>query len=40
MLLAPTLFTALASILVGVLAGTRISPLAWTHFIINPEFGL
>ncbi|MEX1214808.1 proton-conducting transporter membrane subunit [Saccharospirillum sp.] len=40
MLLAPTLFTALASILVGVLAGTPISPLAWTHFIVNPEFGL
>lgn len=37
-LLLPTLFTALLSVLVGVLAGTDISPLAWAQLIIDREF--
>ena len=37
-LLVPTLFTASLSVLVGVLAGTDISPLAWAQLIVDREF--
>ena len=40
MLLLPTLFTAVVSILVGVLAGTSISPLAWAKLVVDLEFSL
>ncbi|MBC53394.1 MAG: proton-conducting membrane transporter [Gammaproteobacteria bacterium] len=40
MLLLPPLITALLSILVGVFAGTIFSPLGWSQFIVNREFGL
>lgn len=40
MLLLPPLVTALLSILVGVFAGTIFSPLGWSQFIVNREFGL
>ena len=40
MLLLPVLFTALLSLLVGILAGTDISPLAWARLIVAREFGL
>lgn len=40
MLLLPVLFTAGLSILVGVLAGTDISPLNWAQLIVNREFNL
>jgi multicomponent Na+:H+ antiporter subunit D len=38
MLLVPTLFTALISILVGVFAGSILSPLGWSEFIVFREF--
>lgn len=38
MLLVPALFTALLSILVGIFAGTILSPLGWSEFIISTEF--
>jgi multicomponent Na+:H+ antiporter subunit D len=40
MLLLPPLITASLSILVGVFAGTIFSPLGWSQFIVNREFGL
>jgi len=39
MLLVPTLFTALLSLLAGIFAGTDISPLAWARLIVAREFG-
>jgi len=38
MLLLPALFTALISILVGVFAGSILSPLGWSEFIVSREF--
>ncbi len=38
MLLAPALFTALLSLLVGLLAGSAISPLGWSQLIVEREF--
>jgi multicomponent Na+:H+ antiporter subunit D len=40
MLLAPVLFTATLALLAGVLAGSELSPLAWSQLIINRRFGL
>lgn len=40
MLLAPVLFTAALALLVGIFAGTTLSPLSWSQLIINREFGL
>lgn len=40
MLLLPALFTALLSLLFGVLAGSALSPLGWSEFIVRREFGL
>lgn len=40
MLLIPTLVTALLSLLVGLLAGSPISPLGWSQLIVRREFGL
>lgn len=40
MLLAPVIFTATLALLVGVFAGTTLSPLSWSQLIINREFGL
>lgn len=40
MLLWPTVFTALLSLLAGILAGTDLSPLAWAQLIVQREFGL
>ncbi len=40
MLLAPVLFTATLALLVGIFAGTTLSPLSWSQLIINREFGL
>jgi multicomponent Na+:H+ antiporter subunit D len=40
MLLLPALFTAMLSVLVGVLAGTALSPLGWAQLIVNREFAL
>lgn len=40
MLLAPVLVTAALALLVGVFAGTTLSPLSWSQLIINREFGL
>jgi len=40
MLLLPPLVTALLSILVGIFAGSIFSPLGWSQFIVNREFGL
>ena len=39
MLLLPPLFTALLSVLAGLLAGSLLSPLGWSQFIVNQEFG-
>ena len=39
-LLLPPLVTAFLALLVGVLAGTDISPLAWAKFIATREYGL
>jgi multicomponent Na+:H+ antiporter subunit D len=39
-LLLPPLVTALLALLVGVLAGTDISPLAWAKRIASREYGL
>jgi multicomponent Na+:H+ antiporter subunit D len=39
MLLFPALFTALLSLMMGVLAGTALSPLGWSEFIVTREFG-
>lgn len=40
MLLLPVLFTAALSVLVGVLAGTALSPLGWAQLIVDREFAL
>lgn len=40
MLLLPPVVTALISILAGILAGSIFSPLGWSQFIVNREFGL
>lgn len=40
MLLLPTLLTALLSLLVGLFAGTIISPLGWSRLIVEREFAL
>lgn len=40
MLLWPTLLTAALALLVGILAGSGLSPLAWSQLIVNREFGL
>lgn len=40
MLLIPPLVTALLSILVGIFAGSIISPLGWSQFIVDREFAL
>ena len=40
MLLIPALFTAVLAVLAGLLAGSFFSPLGWTEFIVNREFGL
>ncbi len=40
MLLLPPLFTALLSLLMGLLAGSMISPLAWSELIVWREFDL
>lgn len=40
MLLLPPLFTALLSLLMGVLASTALSPLGWSLFIVGQEFPL
>ncbi len=40
MLLVPAVFTALLSVLFGLLAGSFFSPLGWSQFIIMQEFGL
>jgi multicomponent Na+:H+ antiporter subunit D len=40
MLLWPTVFTAVLSLLAGILAGTDLSPLAWAQLIVQREFGL
>jgi multicomponent Na+:H+ antiporter subunit D len=38
MLLLPALFTALLSLLVGIFAGSVLSPLGWSEFIIIRQF--
>lgn len=38
MLLLPAVFTALLALLVGLLAGTALSPLGWSQLIVNREF--
>jgi multicomponent Na+:H+ antiporter subunit D len=38
MLLLPALFTAALSVLVGLLAGTALSPLGWAQLIVDREF--
>ena len=38
MLLLPPLLTALLSLLAGIFAGSVISPLGWTEFIVSREF--
>jgi multicomponent Na+:H+ antiporter subunit D len=38
MLLMPALFTAALSVLVGLLAGTALSPLGWAQLIVDREF--
>lgn len=38
MLLVPTLFTATLTLLVGVIAGSDISPLAWSRLIVERSF--
>jgi multicomponent Na+:H+ antiporter subunit D len=38
MLLIPALFTAALSVLVGIFAGSLISPLGWSEFIVEQEF--
>ncbi|PCC99137.1 monovalent cation/H+ antiporter subunit D family protein [Halopseudomonas pelagia] len=40
MLLAPVMFIAALALLVGIFAGTTLSPLSWSQLIINREFGL
>lgn len=40
MLLTPVIFTAALALLVGIFAGTTLSPLSWSQLIINREFGL
>ena len=40
MLLLPPVFTALLAVLVGLLAGTAISPLGWSQLIVNREFDI
>lgn len=40
MLLVPVLFTAALSVLVGLLAGTALSPLGWAQLIVDREFAL
>lgn len=40
MLLAPVVVTAALALLVGLFAGTTLSPLSWSQLIINREFGL
>lgn len=40
MLLLPVVFTAALSVLVGVLAGTALSPLGWAQLIVDREFTL
>jgi len=40
MLLAPVLFTTTLALLAGVLAGSELSPLAWSQLIIGRQFGL
>ncbi|MFC3607516.1 complex I subunit 5 family protein [Stutzerimonas tarimensis] len=40
MLLLPALFTALLSLLVGLLAGSAISPLGWSQLIVEREFDI
>ncbi|WOD11721.1 proton-conducting transporter membrane subunit [Pseudomonas sp. NyZ704] len=40
MLLAPVVFIAALALLVGIFAGTTLSPLSWSQLIINREFGL
>jgi multicomponent Na+:H+ antiporter subunit D len=40
MLLLPPLFTALLSLLMGLLAGSALSPLGWSQFIVAREFPL
>ncbi|WP_462380945.1 complex I subunit 5 family protein [Pseudomonas sp. Marseille-QA0892] len=40
MLLLPPVFTALLALLVGLLAGTAISPLGWSQLIVNREFDI
>ncbi|MFT6465519.1 proton-conducting transporter membrane subunit [Halopseudomonas sp.] len=40
MLLAPAVFIAALALLVGIFAGTTLSPLSWSQLIINREFGL
>lgn len=40
MLLLPVVFTAALSVLVGVLAGTALSPLGWAQLIVDREFRL
>lgn len=39
MLLYPALFTAFLSVIMGLLAGTALSPLGWSEFIVTREFG-
>lgn len=38
MLLVPLLFTAVLTLLVGILAGSALSPLGWSEFIVEQEF--
>lgn len=40
MLLLPAVFTALLAVVVGVLAGTALSPLGWAQLIVRREFEL
>lgn len=40
MLLAPVLFTTVLALLVGVLAGSALSPLTWSELIMNRQFDL
>ncbi len=40
MLLVPPVITALASLLVGLLASSNLSPLAWVRFIVSAGYGL
>ncbi len=40
MLIAPPVITAVASLLVGLLANSNLSPLAWVRFIVSAGYGL